>query len=363
MHTTEAFRVAPLLGQCYCRLQSELSDHITNRWGRDASHSLKAACRTCPSTCCFFASRWAYSEPAAGAAATEANRHRTPPAPRPHSGGLEEIVVTATRREEGISKVPISITAMSQDMLDQKGIRDITELVRFTPGVSIDTSGTNQISIRGISSSAGAGTTGIYIDDTPIQMRELGFNPDETLPKTFDLDRVEVLRGPQGTLFGSGSEGGTIRYIMTQPSVSQESTYMRSEASYTEYGAAERRGRHRARRTDHRRRARLSREHLVPLRRRLDQPRRQRGQRHRAECELRGHHRRALRAALAAERQREAHPERHVPEQAAARPLDLLAGLLRSGRRALQQRDARAHPDSATSTTCRRSSCRSTSRT
>ena len=153
------------------------------------------------------------------------------------AGGLEEIVVTATRREESISKVPISITALSQDALDQRGIRDLTELVRFTPGVSIDTTGTNQISIRGISSSAGAGTTGIYIDDTPIQMRELGFNPDETLPKTFDLDRVEVLRGPQGTLFGSGSEGGTVRYIMTQPSVSQESTYVRSEAAYTQYGA------------------------------------------------------------------------------------------------------------------------------
>jgi outer membrane receptor protein involved in Fe transport len=153
------------------------------------------------------------------------------------SGALEEIVVTATRREESISKVPISITAFSQDALDQKGIRDISELVRFTPGVSLDTSGTNQISIRGISSSAGAGTTGIYIDDTPIQMRELGFNPDETLPKAFDLDRIEVLRGPQGTLFGSGSEGGTVRYIMTQPSATQESTYVRTEGSYTEYGA------------------------------------------------------------------------------------------------------------------------------
>src|SRR5580693_917714 len=172
---------------------------------------------------------------ASSAAATEANTQDSGNATAAPTG-LEEIVVTATRREEGISKVPISITAMSQDMLDQKGIRDITELVRFTPGVSIDSSGTNQISIRGISSSAGAGTTGIYIDDTPIQMRELGFNPDETLPKTFDLDRVEVLRGPQGTLFGSGSEGGTIRYIMTQPSVTEESTYIRSEASYTQYG-------------------------------------------------------------------------------------------------------------------------------
>jgi outer membrane receptor protein involved in Fe transport len=152
------------------------------------------------------------------------------------TGGLEEIVVTATRREENISKVPISITALTQDDLDQKGIRDFTEMVRFTPGVSIDTSGTNAISIRGISSSGGAGTTGIYIDDTPIQMRALGFNPDDALPKTFDMDRVEVLRGPQGTLFGAGSEGGTVRYIMTQPSVTTSSTYIRSEASYTEYG-------------------------------------------------------------------------------------------------------------------------------
>ncbi len=172
---------------------------------------------------------------AATAGATEASG--TAEAGAASSGALEEIVVTATRREENISKVPISITAMSQDDLDQKGVRDFSEMVRFTPGVSIDSSGTNAISIRGISSSGGAGTTGIYLDDTPIQMRALGFNPDDALPKTFDIDRVEVLRGPQGTLFGAGSEGGTVRYIMTQPSVTTESTYVRSEASYTEYGA------------------------------------------------------------------------------------------------------------------------------
>src|ERR1700721_4590468 len=93
-----------------------------------------------------------------GASALAVASDATTSATEPAAGALEGIVVTATRREESISKVPISITAMSQDMLDQKGIRDITELVRFTPGVSIDTSGTNQISIRGISSSAGAGT-------------------------------------------------------------------------------------------------------------------------------------------------------------------------------------------------------------
>src|ERR1700675_4980435 len=164
--------------------------------------------------------------------ATDAAAATEPAAAR----GLEKIVVTAPRREESINRVPISVTAFSQDMIDQKGIKDFQDIVRFTPGVTIDATGTNAISIRGISSSGGAGTTGIYIDDTPIQMRALGFNPDDTLPKTFDLDRVEVLRGPQGTLFGAGSEGGTVRYIMTQPSVTKESTYVRTEVGYTQYG-------------------------------------------------------------------------------------------------------------------------------
>src|ERR1019366_2587164 len=153
------------------------------------------------------------------------------------AGGLEEITVTATRREESISRVPISITAISQEMLEQKGIKDFADIARFTPGVSFDSSQTNQISIRGISSSGGSGTTGIYIDDTPIQVRNLGFNSDDTLVKLFDLDRVEVLRGPQGTLFGAGSEGGTVRYITVQPSLTQTSTYGKAETSYTEGGA------------------------------------------------------------------------------------------------------------------------------
>jgi iron complex outermembrane recepter protein len=153
------------------------------------------------------------------------------------TGALEEIVVTATRREESISRVPISITAFNQDMLDNKGIKDFSDVARFTPGVSFDTSQTNQISIRGINSSGGSGTTGIYIDDVPIQVRALGFNSDDALLKLFDLDRVEVLRGPQGTLFGAGSEGGTVRYITVQPSLTKTSEYARAETSYTEGGA------------------------------------------------------------------------------------------------------------------------------
>ena len=151
-------------------------------------------------------------------------------------GQLGEIVVTAQRREESLSKVPVSVTAMTQEDMDTKGIKDILDVVRFTPGIAIDNSGTNNISIRGISSTGGAGTTGIYIDDTPIQIRGLAFNPDDALPKSFDVDRVEVLRGPQGTLFGAGSEGGTVRYITTPPSLDKTSIYARSELSFTEGG-------------------------------------------------------------------------------------------------------------------------------
>jgi iron complex outermembrane recepter protein len=152
-------------------------------------------------------------------------------------GPLQEITVTATRREESLSKVPISVTALTQDAMDLRGIKDFQDIVRFTPGVNVDNSGTNNIAIRGIASTGGAGTTGIYIDDTPIQIRGTAFNPDDALPKAFDIDRVEVLRGPQGTLFGAGSEGGTVRYITTQPSLTQNSFYSREEVSFTQGGA------------------------------------------------------------------------------------------------------------------------------
>jgi outer membrane receptor protein involved in Fe transport len=190
--------------------------------------------------------------PGAGAPAGTATAQASPatPAPAPAvaaaeeapatqpAGKIQEIVVTATRHEAALSKVPVSVSAFTQESMDEKGIKDFTDVVRFTPGVTIDATGTgtNQISIRGISSSGGSGTTGIYIDDTPIQIHSLGFNPDDTLPKTFDLERVEVLRGPQGTLFGAGSEGGTVRYILTQPSLHKSSVYARSEVAFTQGG-------------------------------------------------------------------------------------------------------------------------------
>lgn len=156
------------------------------------------------------------------------------------SSGLQEVVVTASRRREDVQKVPISITAITQQQMDKEGDRQVEDIVKFIPGLNLSETGnggSNNISIRGISSTAGAGTTGIYIDDTPIQVRNLGYNAGSAFPSLFDLQRVEVLRGPQGTLFGAGSEGGTVRFILTQPNLTMSSVYARTELADTQNGA------------------------------------------------------------------------------------------------------------------------------
>jgi len=158
------------------------------------------------------------------------------------AAALQEVVVTAQRREERLQRVPISVTVFNQATMDAQGTRDIDDLARLTPAITFTHGATNNnsqnsdISIRGINSQAGAATTGIYIDDTPIQTRHLSFGSFNTYPELFDLERVEVLEGPQGTLFGSGSEGGTVRFITPEPSLSQTSSYSRSEIAATSHG-------------------------------------------------------------------------------------------------------------------------------
>ena len=158
----------------------------------------------------------------------------------PSAEGVQEIIVTAQRRAEALSDVPVSISAYDRSSLDEIGARTVEDITRTLPGIIVRPAfeGTTTIAIRGISSVVGAGTTGIYIDDTPIQVRALGAGgtASSAYPIIFDLDRVEVLRGPQGTLFGSGSEGGTIRFITPSPSLDKTSLYSRSEASVTDRG-------------------------------------------------------------------------------------------------------------------------------
>jgi iron complex outermembrane receptor protein len=170
----------------------------------------------------------AQTAPASAQAPAQAGGH--------DSSGVEEVVVTATRRSEKLSKVAVSVSAFTAEKMDVLGIKSFSDVARFTPGVTYDDS-SKDISIRGIDSTAGSGTTGIYIDDTPIQIRNLGFNSNNTLPSIFDLERVEVLRGPQGTLFGAGSEGGTVRYITPQPSLTDYSGVAQAEIAFTQDGA------------------------------------------------------------------------------------------------------------------------------
>lgn len=151
-----------------------------------------------------------------------------------------DIVVTATRRQSALSDVPISLVAETQEALDQKGVKDISAIARTTPGLNFapGANGGNSISIRGIASNIGASTTGVYIDNTPIQARQVGAGQSggTVFPTVFDLERVEILRGPQGTLFGAGSQGGTVRFITPAPGLSEYSAYGRAELAFTDGG-------------------------------------------------------------------------------------------------------------------------------
>ncbi|MEJ2458455.1 MAG: TonB-dependent receptor plug domain-containing protein, partial [Novosphingobium sp.] len=154
-----------------------------------------------------------------------------------------DIVVTATRQSQVLSKVPLSVAAYDQKSLDQQGVRRVDDIAQLTPGITFQrgdqrNASAATIAIRGISSTAGSATTGIYIDDTPIQIRTIGFSAFTPFPAVFDLQRVEVLRGPQGTLFGAGSEGGTVRFITPSPDFNALKLYARAELASTEHGAA-----------------------------------------------------------------------------------------------------------------------------
>jgi outer membrane receptor protein involved in Fe transport len=150
------------------------------------------------------------------------------------ASGTEELVVTATRQSQALSKVPLSVTAFTQEKMDSQGVRTVEDVMRLTPGI-VFTPGrlSSNIAVRGITSAAGSATTGVYIDDTPIQVRKVGTSAGNAYPIVFDLQRVEILRGPQGTLFGAGSEGGTVRFIQPEPSLTTRSVYARSEFSST----------------------------------------------------------------------------------------------------------------------------------
>jgi iron complex outermembrane receptor protein len=136
---------------------------------------------------------------------------------------LQEIVVTAERRESTVQRTPLSITAVSGEQLLEQGLTRLPELAMSTPGISMKQFAPGQVEyeMRGLPSSGGAAATvGMYVNDVPLAASANSYFGKAAIdPDLFDMQRIEVLRGPQGTLYGAGSMGGTIRLITAPPDV------------------------------------------------------------------------------------------------------------------------------------------------
>ena len=134
---------------------------------------------------------------------------------------LEEIVVTAQKREEGVLDTPITIQAVSGEFLDVHSVKNLREFVYFVPGMNQKASLSSahpDFQIRSITQSAGAGdpTVGYYIDDAPFYYPQQIVAP---MTRTVGLERIEVLKGPQSTLYGNGAMGGVVRVIPKAPNL------------------------------------------------------------------------------------------------------------------------------------------------
>jgi len=161
------------------------------------------------------------------------------PTPTP-PGGVEEITVTARKRAEDIQDVPFAISAQTEEQLRAAGSKNVEDIALGLPSFSVQNlgPGQSQVAIRGISAGqivrdqpGVKEQVGIYLDESVISLSL--FTPDLDL---FDLNRVEVLRGPQGTLFGSGSVSGTVRYITNQPNLDEMETTLEAGVNAVDGG-------------------------------------------------------------------------------------------------------------------------------
>jgi outer membrane receptor protein involved in Fe transport len=145
----------------------------------------------------------------------------------PASAELETITVTATKRAEAVQDVPLSMTTFGAAALEEKAINTFFDYATKVPNLAFAPTGdgvgtARTISIRGVS---GDNVTGFYIDDTPL--------PDSLDPRVLDIDHIEVLRGPQGTLYGARSMGGTVRIITKEPNLEDFDATVHAAASST----------------------------------------------------------------------------------------------------------------------------------
>jgi outer membrane receptor protein involved in Fe transport len=156
---------------------------------------------------------------------------------------LGEIVVTAQKRQERLIDVPQSITAVTGEDLQRQGATQLRDFATTVPALTFTTSGVgqSQITLRGVTAGVDIGpTVGVYVDDVPygssgafVNAASLGLDAG-----LFDLDRIEVLRGPQGTLYGASSMGGVLKYVTRQPSLAGFEGAAQGGLSFTSHGGA-----------------------------------------------------------------------------------------------------------------------------
>ncbi len=160
------------------------------------------------------------------------------------SAMLEEVVVTARYREATVQDLGLSIRAFGEEEMNRLGIVDVGSLARFTPSLNIQERGPNrnEMNIRGISNflvtqdlAPSARPVGIYLDESPVNT--LGGSQFDL--RLFDMSRVEVLRGPQGTLYGEGSSAGAVRYFTNDPSLSEFEGHVELETVLVDNGGAD----------------------------------------------------------------------------------------------------------------------------
>ena len=145
---------------------------------------------------------------------------------------IPEVVVTAQKRSESLQNVPVSITTFGSEQLQERAVGSFIDYAASVPNLGFGSSGdgaanSRTISIRGVS---GDNTTGFYLDETPL--------PDSLDPRIVDIDHIEVLRGPQGTLYGARSMGGTVRLLTNQPDPSGFSASVHGGISKTDLTGA-----------------------------------------------------------------------------------------------------------------------------
>ena len=167
-------------------------------------------------------------------------------APTSEPQALEEVVITAEKRVSTVQQTPLSISAVSGDELAALGRVSVADIAEIVPGISMRNSGPGQTEfvMRGLASSAGSGpTVGFYLDEVPLPPAAGSLNGKVVVdPSLYDLSRVEVLRGPQGTLYGSGSMGGTIKLVTTPPQLNVFEGSAHADGSETAGGGINRGG-------------------------------------------------------------------------------------------------------------------------